>query len=325
MIAGNFSNNFQYVPEWLWDKHISPVQFTVYMALRSFSYPTGPTIEMLSAKIGFEPEIVLETVQSLNRAGLAEPCPTDEYGQPCDDRWRFCYLKYNRDASDRAPVPAPDNIKLEDRLKQFEAQSKERKEAFYAANPGAKEADERRRLEDAELRAADQKRREDQQRNLLDPNYLRTGGPINPDICGMVDAVKHLCWSAMASISDMQYKLAELTGLALLDPDANSALQEQLCQLAEDVDRATISNVVDRDELEAHDFLYEEEFSNTYSDGREITVKIGIENEMDTPEAKDNRFILESFAVLAFPRGVVYHINPVAPPKTETIRGEDAP
>lgn len=178
---------------------------------------------------------------------------------------------------------------------------------------------------DPEWQAAEQKRWEGQQQNLQDPTNLRSGGPINPDICGMVDTVKRLYWQAMASISDMQYKLAELTGLALLDPDANSKLQEQLCQLAEDVDRASISNVVDRDELEAHDFLYEEEFSNTYSDGREIVIKIGIENEMETPEAKDNRFILESFAVLAFPRGVIYHINPVVFPQADTIRGEDAP
>ena len=110
MIAGNYSNNFQYVPEWLWDKHISPVQFTVYMALRSFSYPTGPTIEMLAAKTGFDPGVVLETVHSLEGVGLAEPCATDEYGRPCDDRWRFCYLKYTKDAPDRAPAPPPDNL-----------------------------------------------------------------------------------------------------------------------------------------------------------------------------------------------------------------------
>jgi hypothetical protein len=33
MIAGNFSNNFQYVPEWLWDKHITALDFVMYMAL----------------------------------------------------------------------------------------------------------------------------------------------------------------------------------------------------------------------------------------------------------------------------------------------------
>lgn len=325
MIAGNYSNNFQYVPEWLWDKHISPVQFTVYMALRSFSYPTGPTIEMLAAKTGFDSGVLLETVHGLEGVGLAEPCATDEYGRPCDDRWRFCYLKYTKDAPDRAPAPPPDNLTPEDYLIQFKTQLKNREEAYYAANPGAKEADERRKREAAEWQAAEQKRWEDQRQNLQDPTYLRTGGPINPDIWGMVDTIKHLYWGAMATISDMQHKLAELTGLALLDSDANSRLQEQLCRLADDVDGATISNVVDRDELEAHDFLYEEEFSNTYTDGREIVIKIGIENEMDVPEAKDNRFILESLAVLAFLRGVIYHINPVGPPRAETALEQDAP
>jgi hypothetical protein len=324
MITGNYGNNFQYVPEWLWDKHISPVQLTVYMALRSFSYPTGPTIEMLSAKTGFDTGVVLETVQSLDRAGLAEPCATDEYGAPCDDRWRFCYLKYTKDAPDRAPTPAPDNVEPEDRFKQSLAQSMKREEAYYGANPGAKEAAERRKREDADWRAAEQKQWEAQQ-NLHDPNYLRTGGPINPDICGMVDTIKHLYWVAMANISDVQHKLAELTSLALLDPDANWMLQDQLSQLADDVERATVSNVVDRDELEAHDFLYEEEFFNTYADGREIVIKIGIENEMDLPGAENNRFIHESPAALAFPRGVIYHINPVTPPKTETMREENTP
>src|SRR4030088_2024723 len=115
----------------------------------------------------------------------------------------------------------------------------------------------------------------------------------------------------MANIADMQYTLAELTGLALLDPDANWTLQNQLSQLAEDVEQATVSNVVDRDELEAHDFLYEEEFFNTYDDGRAIVIKIGIWNEIDMPESENNRFIHESPAGWAFPRGVIYHINPV--------------
>jgi hypothetical protein len=34
-IAGNYSNNFQYVPEWLWDKDLTPADFLMYMALRS--------------------------------------------------------------------------------------------------------------------------------------------------------------------------------------------------------------------------------------------------------------------------------------------------
>ena len=79
MIAGNYSNNFQYVPEWLWDRHISPTEFFLYTALRSFSYPTGPTIEMLAAKTGFDSAVVEDTVRSLHAAGLAEPCLADEY------------------------------------------------------------------------------------------------------------------------------------------------------------------------------------------------------------------------------------------------------
>ena len=325
VIAGNYSNNFQYVPEWLWDRRISPLQFTVYMALRSFSYPTGPTIDMLSAKTGFAPQVTLATVQSLDRAGLAEPCPTDEYGEPCDDRWRFCYLKYVKDDPDRAPTPAADSLRPEDRLAQFKAQMKKREEALYAANPGAKEARERREREDAEWRAAERKQWETQQQNLRDPNYPRTGGPINPDLNGMVDTIKHLYWATMADISEMQHKLAELTGLALLDPDANSTLQNELSQLAEDIEWATVPNVVDRAELEARDFLYEEEFFNTYTDGREIVIKIGVENEMDLPEAKNFRFIHESPATLAFPRGVIYHINAVVPPEAHVMRGQDAP
>ena len=69
----------------------------------------------------------------------------------------------------------------------------------------------------------------------------------------------------------------------------------------------------------------EEEFFNTYTDGREIVIKIGVENEMDLPEAKNFRFIHESPATLAFPRGVIYHINAVVPPEAHVMRGQDAP
>src|ERR1700722_3180606 len=112
MIAGNYANNFEFVPTWLWDQSISPTEFVLYMALRSFSYPTGPTIEMLAAKTGFDSTVVEETVRNLHEAGLAERCLTDEYGESCNDRWVFTYLKYTQNALDRAPVPASHNLTM---------------------------------------------------------------------------------------------------------------------------------------------------------------------------------------------------------------------
>jgi hypothetical protein len=315
MIAGNYTNNFQYVPEWLWDKHISSTEFLLYMALRSFSYPTGPTIEMLAAKTGFDPAAVLETVLRLEKADLAEPCPTDEYGEPCDNRWRFCYLKYSKDAADRAPAPPPRNLMPEEIRHQFEVTMAKDQEAYYAAHPGAKEAGQRGRQENAEWAAAERKQWEQQEQNLRDPNYLRSGGPINPDIRGMVDRIKHLYWTAMADISSIQYRLGDLAGLALLDPDANHTLQNDLSELADAIWSATVSNVVDRAEVKAEDYLYEQEFENTYFDGREIAIRIHVENELDAAKAAHTGAILESFAVLEFPRGVIYHINPVDPPR----------
>jgi len=53
----------------------------------------------------------------------------------------------------------------------------------------------------------------------------------------MVDTVKHLGWSALAQIAGIQYHLAALTGLAMLDPDANDTLQNELHHLADRIGR----------------------------------------------------------------------------------------
>jgi len=308
VIAGNYANNFQYAPEWLWEKNLTPTQFMTYMALRYFSYPTGPTVAMLVDKTGFDTAVIEETLHSLLERELVEPCVEDEFGQPADDRWRFCYYKYVKDAPDQAPVPVPDDSDPEYHLKQFQARMARSKEAFYAANPGAKEAEERRALDEAEWHAAERRQFEEQRKKLDDPNYLRSGGPINPDINGMVDTVKHLGWSALAQIAGIQYHLAELTGLALLDPDANDTLQNELHHLAEAVEWGAIRGVLDYTEIEAHDYLYEEEFWNTFTDGREIAIRIKVEEERHVGAP-----ILESPATIEFPHGTIYHINPVTP------------
>ena len=102
VIAGNYANNFQYAPEWLWEKNLTPTEFMTYMALRYFSYPTGPTVAMLVDKTGFDTAVIEETLHSLLERELVEPCVEDEFGQPADDRWRFCYYKYVKDAPDQA-------------------------------------------------------------------------------------------------------------------------------------------------------------------------------------------------------------------------------
>ena len=60
---------------------------------------------MLAAKTGWDSALVCDTMRKLHAVGLAEPCLTDEYGELCDDRWVFTYLKYSRYAEDRAPAP----------------------------------------------------------------------------------------------------------------------------------------------------------------------------------------------------------------------------
>ena len=179
VIAGNYANNFQYAPEWLWEKNLTPTEFMTYMALRYFSYPTGPTVAMLVDKTGFDTAVIEETLGSLLERELVEPCVEDEFGQPADDRWRFCYYKYVKDAPDQAPVPVSDDSDPEYHLKQFQARMARSKEAFYAANPGAKEAEERRALDEAEWHAAERRQFEEQRKKLDDPNYVRSGGPIN--------------------------------------------------------------------------------------------------------------------------------------------------
>jgi len=66
--------------------------------------------------------------------------------------------------------------------------------------------------------------------------------------------------------------------------------------------------VLDYTEIEAHDYLYEEEFWNTFTDGREIAIRIKVEEERHVGAP-----ILESPATIEFPHGTIYHINPVTP------------
>ncbi len=303
MIARNFSNNFQYVPEWLWDKKLTPTEFLLYMALRSFGYPTGPTIDMLMEKTGFDRAVVEETLTSLFQAGLADPCLKDEWGQPCDDRFVFCYLKNVKGAPDQAPQPHRNGLSEQDRLRLQLARQQEKRE--FAEK-------HRDSVEDVLFR----EQMVEHGANLNDPNYLRTAGPINPDIVGMVDTIKHFYWTAAEQLAEMQYELAELAGLALLDPEGNVGLQQRLVSLYEDLYNATTSNVRDSDSTSD---MYWDEFDNTYSDGREIKVAIRVDPHEDS-NWEFNHFLQGDGAVNDFPRGTIYHINP--PPRRPGMEDE---
>jgi hypothetical protein len=296
MIAGNYSNNFQFVPHWLWDMHLSPAEFLIYMALRSFAYPVGPRIDELVAKTGFTRPVVEQALARLQEADLAAPCLRDQFGERCDDRWVFNYLKNAANAPDRAPAPVPDLPPAEDMQR-----------VHQALLDRGKALSEEHQRDWAELH----ERVAQQDKNLNDPTYLRSPGPINPDICGMVDQVKHAFWCTAEGLAEMHYRLAELTGLGLLDPDANNHLQDGLVALCEHLYRGTLCAVRDPDN---GDDVYYDEFDNTFGDGHEIRTLIRIEPWEDSAGSWEfNAFVHGDGATNDYPRGTVYHVNPVRP------------
>ncbi len=133
--------------------------------------------------------------------------------------------------------------------------------------------------------------------------------PVNPDVHNIADRVK--CGYAVItqSLAAMQYRLGELAGIGQLDPDESESLQKKLIDIWEDLYAGTLCAIRDEDA----DDLTVIEWENTYSDGREIRIKIQIEPWESEASWPHNSFTLGDGAVAEHPLGTICYIAPVHP------------
>jgi len=146
---------------------------------------------------------------------------------------------------------------------------------------------------------------------------------VNPNVHDIADRAKHAYATGTQLIAQMQYRLGELAGLGLLDPDESMSLQENLIEIWGHLYCGTVWAV--RDEQDDGD--EEEEYhaptgvaaDNTYRDGRPVMIQTRIEP-LGTSECKweHNRFLVDDGAIIFHQRGTICYISP---PNPEDGRG----
>jgi len=135
-------------------------------------------------------------------------------------------------------------------------------------------------------------------------------GPVNPDVHAIADQAKHEFAVATQILAETQYRLGELAGLGLLDPDESMSLQVNLFRVWEHLYFGTLCAVRDEDTDDPNWY----EGDNTYSDGRPVRIKIRIEPEEDSDFSwEHNRFTLGDGAVAEHPLGTICYICPIDP------------
>lgn len=143
--------------------------------------------------------------------------------------------------------------------------------------------------------------------------------PVNPNVDDIADRAKYAFAMGTQVLAAAQYRLAELAGTGQLNPDESISLQEKLVNIWEVLYGGTLCAVRDEDaddctcDEDPDDCTYGEA-DNTYSDGREVRIKIRVEPE-ETSDCKweYNRFLLGDGAVAEHPRGTMCYIVPVDP------------
>ena len=134
--------------------------------------------------------------------------------------------------------------------------------------------------------------------------------PVNPNVHNIADQAKHGFATATQLLAATQYRLAELAGTGRLDPDESMSLQSNLVDIWEALYAGTLCAVRDWDTDDSTWDLAD----NTYSDGREVKIKIRIEpEEYSDFNWEHNRFLLGDGAVNDYPLGTVCYIAPVDP------------
>lgn len=140
---------------------------------------------------------------------------------------------------------------------------------------------------------------------------------VNPNVHQIADQAKHSYARATKILAETQYRLGELAGLGLLDPDESMELQTNLAEVWEQLYYGTVCAVRD----ENTDDSTWDEADNTYSDGRQVMVQIRIEPAEDSVFSwEHNRFIFGDGAVNTHLRGTVCYISPINPEDDRVVR-----
>jgi hypothetical protein len=131
-----------------------------------------------------------------------------------------------------------------------------------------------------------------------------------PDINEIADSMKYAFATATMKLAGVQYRLAELAGMGNLERDESDSLQQEIVGIWEDVYAGTLCAVRDEDADES----VQDQADNTYSDGREVRIKIQIEpfEECDFVW-EHNPFLLGDGAVAEHPLGTICCILPARP------------
>ena len=146
---------------------------------------------------------------------------------------------------------------------------------------------------------------------------------VNPNVHDIADRAKHAYALGTQLVAQTHYRLAELAGLGLLDPDESMSLQLNLTEIWGHLHFGTVGAVRD----EGDDGDEEEDYhaptgiaaDNTYSDGRTVMIQNRIET-LETSEHswEHNRFLLDDGAIIYHQRGTICCISP---PNPEDDRG----
>jgi hypothetical protein len=141
--------------------------------------------------------------------------------------------------------------------------------------------------------------------------------PINPDVDEIADWAKWGYATGTRLISALILHLAKLAGTGRIDPDQSMFLQEGLAGIYDALYMGTVSAVRDDEDAYLQD-------DNTYSDGRQVSIKIRVEPiEESVNRWEHNQFLLRDDGVFEYPRGIIAYISPPTPGHSMSAWHED--
>lgn len=147
---------------------------------------------------------------------------------------------------------------------------------------------------------------------------MSTTPAVNPNVHDIADRAKHSYALGTQLLAQTQYRLGELAGLGLLDPDESMSLQENLIEIWGHLYCGTVWAVRDEeddgDEEEDYHAPTGVAADNTYSDGRPVMIQTRIEQYESSDFSRErNRFLLDEGAIIYHRRGTICYISPLNP------------
>jgi hypothetical protein len=136
---------------------------------------------------------------------------------------------------------------------------------------------------------------------------------VNPRVDEIADWAKWGYATGTHLISAVQHHLAQLAGTGRLDPEESMFLQEGLAGVYDALYMGTVSAVRDEDDADLHD-------DNTYSDGRQVSIKIRVEPIEESVDRWEHKgFLLDDGSVLEYPRGITSCITSPHPGQRDSM------